>query len=132
MRFARPAPSFWRSWYSRHRVARADPPDTPFISAPMFGFLRSYFSSDMTIALGTANTLIHSRSTGIVPNEPRVVASRHDGGPNGKKITRAVGHEAKQTLGRVPGNIEASRPMKYGVIADSTVTEQMLKQFIRM
>jgi len=98
----------------------------------MFGFLRSYFSSDMAIDLGTANTLIYVRSKGIVLDEPSVVAIRHDGGPNGKKIIQAVGREAKQMLGRVPGNIEAIRPMKDGVIADFTVTEQMLKQFIRM
>src|SRR5690625_1777999 len=98
----------------------------------MFGFLRSYFSSDMAIDLGTANTLIYVRSKGIVLGEPSVVAIRHDGGPNGKKIIQAVGQEAKQMLGRVPGNIEATRPMKDGVIADFTVTEQMLKQFIRM
>ena len=98
----------------------------------MFGFLRSYFSSDMAIDLGTANTLIYVRGKGIVLDEPSVVAIRHEGGPNGKKIIQAVGQEAKQMLGRVPGNIEAIRPMKDGVIADFTVTEQMLKQFIRM
>src|SRR5690625_1176081 len=98
----------------------------------MFGFLRSYFSSDMAIDLGTANTLIYVRGKGIVLDEPSVVAIRHDGSPNGKKIIQAVGQEAKQMLGRVPGNIEAIRPMKDGVIADFTVTEQMLKQFIRM
>ena len=98
----------------------------------MFGFLRSYFSSDMAIDLGTANTLIYVRGKGIVLDEPSVVAIRHDGGPSGKKIIQAVGREAKQMLGRVPGNIEAIRPMKDGVIADFTVTEQMLKQFIRM
>ena len=98
----------------------------------MFGFLRSYFSSDKAIDLGTANTLIYVRGEGIVLDEPSVVAIRHDGGPGGKKIIQAVGREAKQMLGCVPGNIEAIRPMKDGVIADFTVTEQMLKQFIRM
>ena len=98
----------------------------------MFGFLRSYFSSDMAIDLGTANTLIYVRGKGIVLDEPSVVAIRHDGSPNGKRIIQAVGREAKQMLGRVPGNIEAIRPMKDGVIADFTVTEQMLKQFSRM
>ncbi|GGX25440.1 rod shape-determining protein [Pigmentiphaga litoralis] len=98
----------------------------------MFGFLRSYFSNDLAIDLGTANTLIYVRSKGIVLNEPSVVAIRQEGGPNGKKTIQAVGKEAKQMLGRVPGNIEAIRPMKDGVIADFTVTEQMLKQFIRM
>ena len=98
----------------------------------MFGFLRSYFSTDMAIALGTANTLIYLRGKGIVLDEPSVVAIRHEGGPHGRKIIQAVGQAAKQMLGRVPGNIEAIRPMKDGVIADFTVTEQMIKQFIRM
>src|SRR5699024_1835936 len=102
------------------------------LCAPMFGFLRSYFSSDMAIDLGTANTLIYVRGKGIVLDEPSVVAIRHEGGPNGKQTIQAVGHQAKLMLGRVPGNIEAIRPMKDGVIADFTVTEQMLKQFIRM
>jgi len=61
-----------------------------------------------------------------------VVSIRHEGGPQGKKTIQAVGHEAKAMLGKVPGNIEAIRPMKDGVIADFTVTEQMLKQFIKM
>lgn len=98
----------------------------------MFGFLRSYFSTDMAIDLGTANTLIYTRGKGIVLDEPSVVAIRHEGGPHGRKIIQAVGQAAKQMLGRVPGNIEAIRPMKDGVIADFTVTEQMIKQFIRM
>ncbi len=98
----------------------------------MFGFLRSYFSNDLAIDLGTANTLIYVRNSGIVLDEPSVVAIRQEGGPNAKKNIQAVGHEAKQMLGKVPGNIEAIRPMKDGVIADFTVTEQMLKQFIRM
>ena len=98
----------------------------------MFGFLRSYFSNDLAIDLGTANTLIYVRGQGIVLDEPSVVAIRQQGGPNGKKTIQAVGREAKQMLGKVPGNIEAIRPMKDGVIADFTVTEQMLKQFIRM
>ncbi len=98
----------------------------------MFGFLRSYFSNDLAIDLGTANTLIYVRNSGIVLDEPSVVAIRQEGGPNAKKNIQAVGREAKQMLGKVPGNIEAIRPMKDGVIADFTVTEQMLKQFIRM
>ena len=98
----------------------------------MFGFLRRYISSDLAIDLGTANTLIYVRGSGIVLDEPSVVAIRQEGGPNGKKTIQAVGKEAKQMLGKVPGNIEAIRPMKDGVIADFTVTEQMLKQFIRM
>ena len=98
----------------------------------MFGFFRNYFSNDLAIDLGTANTLIYMRGKGIVLNEPSVVAIRQEGGPNGKTTIHAVGKTAKQMLGRVPGNINAIRPMKDGVIADFTVTEQMLKQFIRM
>ena len=98
----------------------------------MLGFIKKYFSNDLAIDLGTANTLIYVRGKGIVLDEPSVVAIRHEGGPNGKKTIQAVGAEAKAMLGKVPGNIEAIRPMKDGVIADFTVTEQMLKQFIRM
>src|SRR5437016_3639849 len=97
----------------------------------MFGFLRSYFSDDMAIDLGTANTLIYVRGKGIVLDEPSVVAIRQEGGPNSKKTIQAVGKEAKMMLGKTPGNIIAIRPMKDGVIADFTVTEQMLKQFIK-
>jgi rod shape-determining protein MreB len=97
----------------------------------MFGFLRGYFSNDLAIDLGTANTLIYVRSKGIVLDEPSVVAIRQDGGPNGKKVIQAVGLAAKQMLGRTPGNISAIRPMKDGVIADFTITEEMLKQFIK-
>jgi len=98
----------------------------------MFGLFRSYFSNDLAIDLGTANTLIYMRDRGIVLDEPSVVAIRQEGGPNNKKTILAVGREAKSMLGRVPGNIEAIRPMKDGVIADFTITEQMLKQFIKM
>ncbi|MFW9617087.1 rod shape-determining protein, partial [Aquabacterium sp.] len=98
----------------------------------MYGMFRKYFSTDLAIDLGTANTLIYVRDKGIVLDEPSVVSIRHEGGPNGKKTTQAVGHEAKAMLGKVPGNIEAIRPMKDGVIADFTVTEQMRKQFIKM
>ena len=97
----------------------------------MFEFFDSYFTNDLAIDLGTANTLIWARGKGIVLNEPSVVAIRQEGGPNGKKIIQQVGLAAKQMLGRTPGNITAIRPMKDGVIADFTVTEQMLKQFIR-
>jgi rod shape-determining protein MreB len=97
----------------------------------MFGFLRSYFSNDLAIDLGTANTLIYVRGKGIVLDEPSVVAIREDSGPNAKKSIQAVGREAKQMLGKTPGNIVAIRPMKDGVIANFTVTEQMLKYFIK-
>jgi rod shape-determining protein MreB len=98
----------------------------------MFGFLRRYFSNDLAIDLGTSNTLIYMRGKGIVLDEPSVVSIRQEGGPNGKKTILAVGKEAKQMLGKVPGNIEAIRPMKDGVIADFNITQQMIKQFIRM
>src|SRR5574343_820109 len=97
----------------------------------MFGFLRSYFSNDLAIDLGTANTLIYARGKGIVLDEPSVVAIRLEGGPNGKKVLLAVGSDAKSMLGRAPANIQTIRPMKDGVIADFTITEQMLKFFIR-
>ncbi|MFB3080744.1 MAG: rod shape-determining protein [Nitrosomonadaceae bacterium] len=92
---------------------------------------KNYFSNDLAIDLGTANTLIYVRGQGVVLNEPSVVAIRQDGGPNGKKVIQQVGLAAKQMLGRTPGNITAIRPMKDGVIADFTVTEQMLKHFIK-
>ncbi|MGQ0750261.1 MAG: rod shape-determining protein [Betaproteobacteria bacterium] len=97
----------------------------------MFGFLSSYFNDDLAIDLGTANTLIYVRGKGVVLDEPSVVAIRQEGGPNGKKVIQEVGLAAKQMLGRTPGNITAIRPMKDGVIADFTVTEQMLKHFIK-
>jgi rod shape-determining protein MreB len=97
----------------------------------MFGFLKSYFSNDLAIDLGTANTLIYVRTQGIVLDEPSVVAIRLEGGPNARKTIQAVGREAKEMLGKAPGSITVIRPMKDGVIADFTVTEQMLKQFIK-
>jgi rod shape-determining protein MreB and related proteins len=97
----------------------------------MFGFLSSYFNDDLAIDLGTANTLIYIRGKGVVLDEPSVVAIRQEGGTNGKKVIQEVGLAAKQMLGRTPGNITAIRPMKDGVIADFTVTEQMLKHFIK-
>src|SRR5262245_62825365 len=85
------------------------------------------FSQDIAIDLGTANTLVHMRGRGIVLDEPSVVAITK--GSNRKVV--AVGHEAKEMLGKTPGNIEAIRPMREGVIADFAVTEAMLKYFIR-
>src|SRR3990167_6769766 len=95
----------------------------------MFKRLRGYFSTDISIDLGTANTLIYVREKGIVLNEPSVVAIRQDGHANQRKVV-AVGLEAKRMLGRTPGNITAIRPMKDGVIADFYVTEKMLQHFI--
>jgi rod shape-determining protein MreB and related proteins len=95
----------------------------------MFKRLRGYFSSDLSIDLGTANTLIYVRDRGIVLNEPSVVAVQEDYSRGGKVIV-AVGAEAKNMLGRTPGHITAVRPMKDGVIADFTYTEKMLQYFI--
>ena len=81
----------------------------------MFKKLRGVFSNDLSIDLGTANTLIYVRDKGIVLNEPSVVAIRIH---NGQKTIEAVGTEAKRMLGRTPGNITAIRPLKDGVIAD--------------
>ncbi|WP_324780121.1 rod shape-determining protein [Thiobacillus sedimenti] len=97
----------------------------------MFKFLTSYFSTDLAIDLGTANTLIYVRDRGIVLDEPSVVSIRTDSAAGGKRTVQAVGAEAKLMLGRTPGNLQAIRPMKDGVIADFTVTEQMLKYFIK-
>jgi rod shape-determining protein MreB len=94
----------------------------------MFGSLLGALSSDMAIDLGTANTLVYVKGRGIVLNEPSVVATINRGG---KKQVRAVGNDAKMMLGRTPGNIEAIRPMRDGVIADFEVAEEMIKHFIR-
>jgi len=94
----------------------------------MYKRLRGLFSSDLSIDLGTANTLIYVRGRGIVLDEPSVVAIRQSGN---MRSVAAVGTDAKRMLGRTPGNITAIRPMKDGVIADFTVTEQMLQHFIR-
>ena len=96
----------------------------------MFSSFRGLFSNDISIDLGTANTLIYVKGQGIVLNEPSVVAIRQERGPGGPKSIAAVGMEAKRMLGRTPGNIVAIRPLKDGVIADFTVTEKMLQHFI--
>ncbi len=84
---------------------------------------RGMFSNDLSIDTGTANTLIYVKGQGIVLNEPSVVAIRQDRAGSPKSVA-AVGHDAKQMLGRTPGNIAAIRPMKDGVIADFFVTEK--------
>ena len=94
----------------------------------MFKKIRGMFSSDLSIDLGTANTLIYVRDRGIVLDEPSVVAIRTTAG-NQKSVV-AVGTDAKRMLGRTPGNIQAIRPMKDGVIADFSVCEKMLQYFI--
>jgi rod shape-determining protein MreB len=97
----------------------------------MFKSLRGLFSNDLSIDLGTANTLIYVRGAGIVLNEPSVVAIHQDSYRGGPKTIAAVGVEAKAMLGRTPGNLTTIRPLKDGVIADFTVTEKMLQHFIR-
>src|SRR3990172_2358015 len=91
-----------------------------------FRSLFSIFSSDLAIDLGTANTLVFARGKGIVLNEPSIVAINTRSGD-----VEAVGREAKEMLGRTPGNIVAIRPLKDGVIADFKVTEKMLNYFIQ-
>lgn len=96
----------------------------------VFKRLRGAFSNDLSIDLGTANTLIYARGRGIVLNEPSVVAIRRGRDSSNPKAIAAVGADAKRMLGRTPGHIEAIRPLKDGVIADFTVTEKMLQHFI--
>jgi len=96
----------------------------------MFKRLRGLFSNDLSIDLGTANTLIYVRGQGIVLDEPSVVAIRSERVPGGSRSIAAVGNDAKAMLGRTPGHIQAIRPLKDGVIADFTVTEKMLQHFI--
>ncbi|MBL4807612.1 MAG: rod shape-determining protein [Rhodobacteraceae bacterium] len=94
----------------------------------MAGLFSSFFSADMAIDLGTANTLVYVKGKGIILNEPSVVAYHIR---DGKKQVLAVGEEAKLMLGRTPGSIEAIRPMRDGVIADFGVAEEMIKHFIK-
>ncbi len=94
----------------------------------MLNALIGWFSNDLAIDLGTANTLVYVKGKGIVSSEPSVVAVKKD--EKGNKKVLAVGSEAKKMLGRTPGNIEAIRPMKNGVIADFEITEEMLYHFI--
>ncbi len=95
----------------------------------MFKLIRGLFSNDLSIDLGTANTLIYIPGQGIVLNEPSVVAIKEDK-VRGSKTIAAVGTDAKRMLGRTPGNITAIRPLKDGVIADFAITERMLRFFI--
>lgn len=94
----------------------------------MFSRLLGYLSADMAIDLGTANTLVYVRGRGIVLNEPSVVAIAMT---KGKQQVLAVGEEAKLMVGRTPGNIQAIRPLRDGVIADFEVAEEMIKHFIQ-
>lgn len=94
----------------------------------MLSRILGFMSADMAIDLGTANTLVYVKGRGIVLNEPSVVAIANY---KGKKQVLAVGEEAKLMLGRTPGNIQAIRPLRDGVIADFEVAEEMIKHFIR-
>jgi len=94
----------------------------------MFGNLLGIFSADMAIDLGTANTLVYVKGRGIVLNEPSVVAITSN---KGRRQLLAVGDEAKMMVGRTPGNIQAIRPLRDGVIADFEIAEEMIKHFIR-
>ena len=91
--------------------------------------LTGFFSEDMGLDLGTANTLVYVKGKGIILDEPSVVAIATD--QNNKKSVLAVGNEAKAMLGRTPGSIQAIRPMKDGVIADFDIAEAMIKHFIK-
>jgi rod shape-determining protein MreB len=102
----------------------SSPKEADVILDPILG----WFSNDLAIDLGTANTLVYAKGKGIVVSEPSVVAVTRDG--RGVDRVRAVGEEAKQMLGRTPGNIVAIRPLKDGVIADFEITEAMLRCFI--
>src|ERR1700741_247569 len=95
----------------------------------MFKKFLDWFSNDLAIDLGTANTLVFAKDRGIIINEPSVVAVHKNA--RGQTKVLAVGKEAKEMLGRTPGSIVAIRPMKDGVIADFEVTERMLQHFIR-
>jgi rod shape-determining protein MreB len=95
----------------------------------MFDRIAGTFSSDLAIDLGTANTLVYVRGKGLICSEPSVVAVADEPGGRGQRIL-AVGHEAKEMLGRTPAGIRAVRPIKDGVIADFEVTEAMLRYFI--
>ncbi|MGV8081848.1 MAG: rod shape-determining protein [Syntrophales bacterium] len=95
----------------------------------LFDFILGKFSNDLAIDLGTANTLVYVKGEGIVLSEPSVVAVHRDS--RGAKKVLAVGTEAKKMLGRTPGNIEAVRPLRDGVIADFDITEVMLRHFIQ-
>ena len=94
-----------------------------------FDAIAGAFSHDLAIDLGTANTLVYVRGKGLVCSEPSVVAVTQDPSGRGERVL-AVGHEAKEMLGRTPGSIKAIRPIKDGVIADFEITEAMLRYFI--
>jgi rod shape-determining protein MreB len=93
-------------------------------------YIAGLFSHDLAIDLGTANTLVYVKGKGLICSEPSVVAVTNDSNGRGDRVL-AVGHDAKEMLGRTPGNIRAIRPIKDGVIADFEITEAMLRYFIQ-
>ncbi len=97
--------------------------------AKILDYVLGFFSNDLAIDLGTANTCVYVKGQGIVLREPSVVAVKKDS--RGNNVVLAVGQDAKRMLGRTPGNITAIRPMKDGVIADFEITEAMLRHFIK-
>ena len=105
---------------------RAPRKDTPMLLDAIAG----WFSHDLAIDLGTANTLVFSRGRGLICSEPSVVAVTDDRNGRGQRVI-AIGHEAKEMLGRTPDSIRAIRPIKDGVIADFEITEAMLRYFIQ-
>ncbi|WP_153140609.1 rod shape-determining protein [Paraburkholderia agricolaris] len=98
---------------------------------PHYPIFDRLFRQSVTVDLGTANTLIYTDNGGIVLNEPSVVAFQKESGAGQKRVA-AVGTEARQLLGRAPGNVEAVRPMRHGVIANFSAAEQMIRQFVDM
>ena len=96
----------------------------------MLKYFLGFFSTDLSIDLGTANTLIYARGRGVILDEPSVVAIREDKARGGS-VLQAVGANAKSMLGRTPGNMTAIRPLKDGVIADFDITEKMLQYFVK-
>src|SRR5574342_1078882 len=106
------------------------PPARGSPGAHMLDAIAGLFSSDLAIDLGTANTLVFAKGKGLVCSEPSVVAVAKDPSGRGEKVI-AVGHEAKEMLGRTPNGIRAIRPIKDGVIADFEITEAMLRYFIQ-
>src|ERR1700693_5319409 len=115
-----------KSSWGKSRAEHPEGRDKMSKNRSSFRSVLSLFSSDLAIDLGTANTLVYAKGKGIVINEPSIVAINK----NSAEIV-AVGREAKDMLGRTPGNVVAIKPMKDGVIADFKVTEKMLTYFIQ-
>src|SRR5258708_32538220 len=100
-------------------------------SMPQHSFFKRLFSHDVAVDLGTANSLIYTQDDGVVLNQPSVVCFQKHAAAGHERVA-AIGKEAKQLLGRVPGNLEAVRPMRHGVIANFPAAEHMIRQFIDM